>query len=243
MSGICGDHGVLDAAFPSQIGASATLSPASNVGAGNALSILATAGAVPANPQMVTIALGMDIPDAAGGIIPASQADVIAVIGYGTGGNRHLVELDWRAGTQVSVPAAAVQVSAYYQAVSLPTFAATLHVSLGYGTRPGSSNVTRTTPPVVIAAGAFADFTIPAMAYAFQVSYDTSAPFALVAGSIAEARSGLVGGAVLLQLNGPALLAGAVSEGIRVPGPTRSIRLNNGSALPQTARVIFLLAV
>lgn len=243
MSGRLGDQGILDAKYPSQIGAAATLDPAVNVGPAAALSILATSGACIANPQNVTIALDLETPAPTAGILPASTADIIAIVGYGTGGNRHVVECDWRAGTQITVPAAAIQVSAYYQAAPAPTFRAPLRVSLGYGTRPGSSLVTRTTLPVVIAAGAFADFVVPPMAYAFQVGYDSLAPYAVAAGTLAEARAGLAGGAILLQLAGTDLRAAALTEGIRLPGPSRSVRLNNGSALPQTARVMFLLGI
>lgn len=176
--------------------------------------------------------------------LPVSEATdrklaVLGKLNYGIGGAGFEVDFDWKVGTQISVCASFVRVSAAYAEAETATTPPEVSVTamMSSGSRAARSQVTRSYPKIVVVAeGGVALFPMPPLAHALYLFSEDPAFYEagnvsvrFVAGASAgttTATTDLVSfvtdGAIFLQ-------ALANEDGVRFPETARWVEVTNNS--------------
>lgn len=107
-------------------------------GTQNILSMINAQSENPANPETITISLGIEVP---GGVAAGAAINPQAQITWGSAGSRNTAIVDILNGTQVTIAASFVQVDGIYNipiAGLPPVNNIRINANLSYGTRAGS---------------------------------------------------------------------------------------------------------
>ena len=191
-------------------------------------------------PRVMTVALGFSGPLPPTGSAPGvADADIVAVLSIGIGGNMYAAEVDFQNGLELTIAAAAMKVNAEYRTIPGTPFATaspgkvTVAASLARGAVANAQPPQRTLgQDNIITPGTTVVYNVPTFAKSFRV----------MAQPVPNLEVAIVGGA-----NIPSSLVNVVtsqSEEIEIPNGARQVWVKNNAIVNcQLLRLVFALSL
>ena len=202
---------------------------------------VATLNRAPGPPRVYTVQLQRS------DRLQTGNSDLYARIDHACGAQQNSFDLDWIAGTQLSLPATFIRVSAVsYAPDSASAYNAAGQVALsacfGEGAAPTSvpGRASLTLPRRTWANTTVETFLVPDFARAVVVNLVNNDDPAADTDVVLQAENG--GGRVWYQ-GDCKIFAGGMAQGLQLPGATQRIQLQNNTGGDVSATVQFLLAL